>query len=260
MKFVAVIQARIGSSRLPGKVMYPLNGRPALVQEIERTAAVSGLDRERVVVATSDASRDDVVARVASDAGASVFRGSETDVLRRIAGAVSAEGADAAVRVCGDNALIAPALLEGLRGRLADKDNEYVTSRFEHTFPVGHNADAFTRETIQQAVDDAETSAHREHLGKYFAERRDHYRWENVVASDVFEQEFLDGIPMFNMLRVTMDYPEDYELLSRLYREVQYEEVLDTRAAIRYILDADLRGINAQYEEGMWPTDSGSTG
>lgn len=257
MDIVAVLQARIGSSRLPGKVMYPLDGQPALVQEIKRTAAASRFDTERVIVATSDKSRDDVIVRVASEVGASVFRGSETDVMGRIANAVHEQNADAAVRVCGDNTLIAPSLLDELCNQLENDGTEYTTSRFEHTFPIGHNADAFTQEAIQRAAADAETMANREHLGKYFAQRRDQYHWKNVVASDVFEQEFLDTVPSFHQLRLTLDYPADYELLSRLYREIRYDELLETRTAVRHMLNEGLQEINTQYDEGMWPTESG---
>ncbi|AUV81812.1 hypothetical protein C2R22_09265 [Salinigranum rubrum] len=104
MNVVAVIQARMGSSRLPGKVMLPLDGRHVLEHVVRRTAAATSIDE--VVVATSENGADDIIARYAERAGATVFRGSETDVLDRMYHAAKGAEADVVVRITADCPLI----------------------------------------------------------------------------------------------------------------------------------------------------------
>ena len=109
-KTIAIIQARTGSTRLPGKVMYPLNGRPALDHVVTRTAHADSVDH--VVVATSTESTDHVIEEYAPTFGADVIRGSESNVLSRFEKAVEAHDPDIILRVTGYCPLIAPNLID----------------------------------------------------------------------------------------------------------------------------------------------------
>lgn len=252
MEVIGIIQARTGSSRLPGKVMYPLDGEPAIAHEIRRMAAVDSIALDNVVVATSTHPRDDVLETTAKQMGASVYRGSEKDVLSRIAGAVAAFDADVAVRVGGDNPLFEPGLAEALVERLREPGTEYATSRFEYTFPVGQNADGFTSELITSAADDAISSTHKEHLGQYFADNRNAFSWQNVTATEVFDESFLDSVADFRKLRLTLDEPADYELFARLYESVPYEDILDVQSAVWHLVENNLRSINQTVDQNTW--------
>lgn len=252
MDAIVVIQVRMGSSRLPGKAMLPLDGTPALVHEINRAVSVDGIDHGDVVVATSGAPRDDIIEVTAKDAGASVYRGSEANVIGRIANAVEQAGADIAVRLCGDNTMIDPKLPKKLIDTVRQNGIEYASSKFEHTFPIGHNADGFTRDMITRAAQDADSDYHREHVGQYFKEHRDEVSAVNVTAEEVFRSEFVDSIPSLRKLRLTLDKADDYRLLSRVYEEINYDMIIETKDAIRYIINNDLQQINADVEQQVW--------
>jgi len=252
MDAIVVIQARMGSSRLPGKAMLPLDGTPALVHEIIRAASVDGIDRADVVVATSEASRDDIIESTAKDVGATVYRGSEANVIGRIAAAVEEADADIAVRLCGDNTMIDPALPETLFEAVRRDGIEYASSKFEHTFPIGHNADGFSREMITHAARDADSDHHREHVAQYFKASREEIPAVNVAAEEVFGSEFADSIPKLPKLRLTLDEAADYRLLSQVYEEVSYDQIVETKTVIRYILDNDLHRINADVDQQVW--------
>lgn len=252
MDAIVVIQARMGSSRLPGKAMLPLDGTPAIVHEINRAFSVDGIGRQDVVVATSEKPRDDILEYTAEEAGATAYRGSESNVIGRIANAVEDAGADIAVRMCGDNTLIDPRLLEELLRRVREDDISYASSKFEHTFPIGHNADAFTRETIARAAANVASEYHMEHVAQYFKDHRAEISSANVTAAEIFPPELVESTPSFPELRLTLDEADDYRLLSHVYDQVPYDGVLDTENAIRYISENGLRQMNSAVEQQVW--------
>jgi spore coat polysaccharide biosynthesis protein SpsF len=253
MDRAVVVQVRMGSSRLPGKAMLPLAGEPALVQEIRRAARTESVDVSDVVVATSERPRDDILATTATRVGATVYRGSETDVIARVHEAVESTGADAAVRLCGDNTLIDPALVDVLFERLDDTSVEYVSTKFERTFPVGHNADAFTAEMIGRAADAAVDDYHREHVAQYFKDNAGDLGSKNVTADELFDRATRESVPDLAELRLTLDESADYELLRRVYEALSEEDgYVETSDAIRYIGDNDLWTINVDVHQQVW--------
>jgi len=252
MNRVVVLQVRMGSSRLPGKAMLPLAGEPALVHEIRRAASAGPIDVSDIVVATSTEPRDDILVTTAERVGATVYRGSESDVLGRVHKAVESVDADATVRLCGDNTLIDPRLVEVLFETLEEADVDYVSTKFERTFPVGHNADAFTTDAISRAADRARDDHYREHVAQYFKDGPPWLEWRTVTADKVFDPDLREAVPDLTELRLTMDECDDYELLRRVYDSVDFEGVLDTSDAIRYVLDNDLQRVNADVNQAVW--------
>lgn len=252
MEEIVVIQARMGSSRLPGKAMLPLDGTPAIVHEINRAAQVDGINRTDVVVATSQKPSDDILECTAEEAGATVYRGSESNVIGRIANAVEYAQADIAVRMCGDNTLISPHLLMTLLRRVRNGEISYASTKFERTFPIGHNADAFTREQIVRAAANVESEYHMQHVAQYFKDHREEIPVTNVAANEIFPTELIELPPSFPELRLTLDEADDYRLLKRLYDEVSYDDVLDTADAIRHVVGESLYQINCDVEQEVW--------
>src|SRR5688500_8743591 len=155
MKVVAVVQARAGSTRLPGKVLMELAGRPMLAQILRRVAAASRVDE--VVLATSDLERDDPVAAVAEAEGVAVFRGSEEDVLARFVGAARSADADVVMRITGDCPLIAPEVIDAVVARLVDEGADYASNVLRRTFPKGLDAEALTMDALER-IDELGTS------------------------------------------------------------------------------------------------------
>lgn len=208
MTIVATIEARMGSSRLPGKVLMPAGGQPLLGILIERLKRVPQLDR--IVVATTIHGADDPIAAVARDYGVSVFRGSEDDVLGRVAGALTAHDATVAVEVTGDCPLLDPALVSAMieQYRGAAGRHLYVanTTGSVPGAPNGQDIQVFAAEALHIANAETHDPADREHVSMYL------YRPENAER---FRPKFVQQFPedIARRICVTLDYEEDYDLI-----------------------------------------------
>ncbi len=194
-----VIQARMGSTRLPGKVLLPLQGRTLLAHAIERAGLASGVDEVRV--ATSDAPRDDAVAEEAVARGATVTRGSELDVLARYAQAAREADAERVVRVTSDCPLLAPELIERAVAQLDVGGADYVSNTHKRCFPRGLDVEVVRREVLDQAAREARDPAEREHVTPFVWRRPERFRLEALVAEP--DEEAPD-------FRLTVDEPADY--------------------------------------------------
>ena len=232
MTVVALIQARMGSTRLPGKVMLPLDGVPVLTHDIRGAAAAETV--ETVVVATSQRRQNDVIERHARREGVGCFRGSETDVLGRLYAAARQYDADCIVRLCGDHPLVAPEMIDTAVRHIVDSDVELVSNRLKRTFPRGVAVEAFTMEafaTLERLADED----HRETVTTYYRDHLDEFSHRHLVADDVFDRSFRTEFPDLTRFRVVLDEPDDYERLRRIYEAVPYDTTLDLRDAVRYL-------------------------
>jgi len=156
-----IIQARYGSTRLPGKVLADFLGRPMLAFQIERLKQVRNADE--IVLATSVAPADDAVAEVGRSLGVRVVRGDEADVLGRYLQAAAESGADVIVRVAADNPLIDPALVDEMIEVFREGGIDHLSAFEDHTYPYGVGCAVFTRralETVSATTDPAD----REHV------------------------------------------------------------------------------------------------
>ena len=207
MKIAAIIQARMGSTRLPGKVMRPLAGRPVLGHVIERVRACALVDD--VVVATTTLPRDDVVAEAARSLGALTYRGSDDDVLSRVYHA--AEGAEVVVRVTADCPLFDPGLLERMlvrfnEHRTAADGVDYLSNTIVRTYPRGLDAELVTFDALERACEQAVDPYEREHVTPFI------YR-----HPELFRLEAFTGERDLSHLRWTLDTEEDYRFLTELH-------------------------------------------
>jgi len=202
------------SSRLPGKVLLPAAGRPLLQILVERLRRAPGLDG--LVIATTVNASDDPVSALGEKLGVGVFRGSENDVLGRVCGALRASGADVCVEITRDCPLIDPeivgeALTEFLRTR---DDHPYVSNSDPHrAVPAGLDVQVFLASALFQLDAATGDSDDREHVsyGFYRPESGDRWRPRFIRhAACAGAEELL----------VTLDYPEDYELIRRLHEEL----------------------------------------
>jgi len=239
----AIIQARTGSTRLPGKVMYPLDGRPALYHVVNRTAHADSVDE--VVVATSTESTDDVIEQYAPTFGADVIRGSESNVLSRFEKAVEAYNPDIILRVTGDCPLIAPEFIDTSVDKIK-AGAEYVSAGLERTFPRGATCEAFTAESFGQVCAKSTKPHHREHVTPYYREHPEEFDLYSLESSTVFNEPWLQDR---TDIRLTLDEPDDYQLLETVYREMEYDGILDVRDAIKYVDKNNLQTINQDVEQ-----------
>jgi spore coat polysaccharide biosynthesis protein SpsF len=207
---VAIVQARRGSTRLPGKVLLELvPGRTVLDLTLERLRACRRL--EEIVVAVPEAAADDPVAAEARRLGATVFRGSEHDVLGRYHAAARAARAELVVRVTSDCPLIDPAIVDLHVERLMHRwrQADFVTNMLLQSYPLGLAVEAMPLDTLARMDRLSTTPYLRQHVTTLAYERPELFAIENVVA-DVNRSD----------LRWTLDYPADLALLRLIYGEL----------------------------------------
>lgn len=238
---VAVIQARTGSTRLPGKVMFPLSGEPVLAHVVRRVATAETVDE--VVVATSTQQNDDIVARYAERFGATAFRGSEEDVLGRVHGAAADCDADLVVRITADCPLIDPDTIDHLVERVTRTNAQYVSNVRDRTFPRGLDTEVFTMASFDTVTAESTTDAQREHVTPFYRAHPERFDLADVTSDAVFEQSWMRER---TDLRLTLDEADDYELLRTVYDVVPFDRILPVTRAVRYIDDLGLDSINRQ--------------
>jgi spore coat polysaccharide biosynthesis protein SpsF len=237
---VAIIQARMGSTRLPGKVMLSLDCTPVIRHVVRRVQSATHIDT--VVVATTRKERDEIIVRYSRKEGAETVRGDEEDVLGRMYHAANTFGADTVVRITADNPLLSPDVIDATVTKLVDGDADYVSNKIDRTFPSGLDVEAFTFSSftdIEQSVGDP---YYREHVTPYYRESAE-FSVLNVTSDEVFEHEQLRER---TDIRLTLDTPDDYELFRRVYEGVEYNDILQVSDAIRYIDQHRLMELNTE--------------
>jgi spore coat polysaccharide biosynthesis protein SpsF len=201
----AVIQARLSSTRLPGKVLRPLGGKTVLSWVIRAAARTHNVDT--VILATSTDPSDDAVAEEARRCGAAVVRGPLDDVLTRYMLAVRAHPCDAVLRLTADCPLHDPRLIAQVVGLWrADPTLDHVSNILGRHYPRGLDAEVIRTATLEEQ-DRVATGTHREHVTSNIYTRPEAYRCAGVVSA-------VDN----SDLRVTLDTPEDAELLDAVVR------------------------------------------
>lgn len=207
MNIVAVIQARMTSSRLPGKVLADLDGAPMLARVVERVRRARLVTA--VVVACTERPDDDPVAAWGRAAGVPVFRGSEADVLARFVGAAAMTDADVVVRITADCPLIDPDVLDRVIEELLDHPGtDYASNVMERSYPRGLDVEAFTRVALARMDRLGRSAAAREHVT--IPVRLEH--------PDQFRVRHLRHPVDDSDLRWTVDTPDDLEWARGVYR------------------------------------------
>lgn len=232
-----ITQARMTSTRLPGKVMITIGGRTLLDHHLERLNR-SGYP---TVVATTTNTGDDLVADAAATRGARVFRGSEHDVLSRFAGAAAAAELDVVVRVTSDCPLIDPTLIEsGVERFLAlDDEDAHVSNVIHRTYPRGFDFEVFSAEALLDADRNATDPADREHVTPYL------YRNRSGRVSLHAIHRARDA----SQYRVTVDTHEDLSLMQALIEQHRADSL--SVDGIIDVLDShpELARLNAHVEQ-----------
>jgi len=182
MSVTAIVSARMGSSRLPGKVLLEVLGKPLLGHQVERIRRAASI--ERVVVATSTNPRDDAVADYCKTAGIDCFRGSEPDVLDRIYQAALAHGADPVVRLTGDDPLVDPGLLDRVVGAFLESGCEYAANVNPPTFPDGLDVEVIGLEALERIWREAGAPEDREHVTLYLRRSPGRFRTVNIANEE----------------------------------------------------------------------------
>jgi spore coat polysaccharide biosynthesis protein SpsF len=218
MKTVAIIQARMGSNRLPGKVLKSILGRPMLWHIVERVRAAPSI--AEVVVAVPDSPANEVLRLFCANNQIALFAGSETDVLDRYYRTAQQFKADPIVRITADCPMADPQLIERLI-------QAYACGRYDHIgvasgagaqlidkgrFPDGLDAECFGFSALDRAWHEATDPRDREHVTRYIWNNKETFLCGELTADLVYPK-----------LRLTVDHPEDFELVTKIYESLYRE-------------------------------------
>ena len=202
---VAIVQARMSSSRLPGKTTADVAGRPLLLRVVDRVRRARSVDK--VVVATTDQSSDDPIAALCQREGTQCFRGSEDDVLDRFYKAAQTSGADIVVRITADCPLIDAAVIDKVIRRFQVGDCEYASNTLRYTYPDGLDTEVFSFATLERAWREAQKPSEREHVTPYL--RAGNFRAVNIESESPVPPD---------THRWTVDYAADLEFVREIYK------------------------------------------
>jgi spore coat polysaccharide biosynthesis protein SpsF len=202
---LAILQARLNSTRLPGKVLLPLAGAPMILRQVERVRRATAIDQ--LLVATSDQPSDDPLAMILRSAGVEVFRGPLDDVLARFIGALDAWPADHVVRLTGDCPLIDPELIDATVALHLEAGADYTQNRLvDKGFPKGQDVEVITAAALRRAAETATTPQEHEHVTWGVWNQPERYRVARL------EPPVDEG-----MVRWTVDRPDDYAFVVEVY-------------------------------------------
>jgi spore coat polysaccharide biosynthesis protein SpsF len=210
---VAIVQARMGSTRLPGKILKSLQGMPMLWHIVSRLKSVGDIDE--VVIATSDLSLDDSVYKMAKNYDILCFRGSESDVLKRFFGAADMVDAKHVMRITGDCPLVDPPTIKKLVKLYFDGEFDFcgvgcgagvAKDKNINRFPDGFDAEIFSFKVLSEANDEANINLQREHVTPFIWQNNKRYKLGSLYS----ESDYSD-------LRLTVDNKEDFEFVNWIY-------------------------------------------
>jgi spore coat polysaccharide biosynthesis protein SpsF len=226
------------SSRLPGKVLLPVLGRPLLEHMVERLRRSRRIDA--IVLATTAEAASDPLEALAAELGIGCFRGSEDDVLGRVLGAARAHDADVIVETTADCPLIDPAVVDLVVERFEQGDADYCSNTLERTYPDGLDVEVFPTAVLAEVDRLTADPADREHVSLYIYEHPERYRLRNVASRR----------PDTGAWRVTVDEPADYALVTAIFEALYPADPAFGFEAIVALLDArpELRALNDDVE------------
>jgi spore coat polysaccharide biosynthesis protein SpsF (cytidylyltransferase family) len=206
----AIIQARMGSTRLPGKTMMKISGKPLLFHVIERAKRSKLI--EKIIVATTDGKEDDAIEKKSVEYGASVFRGSRDDVLDRYYQAARKYKADVIVRITADDPLKDPEVVDKAIKSFLSGKYDYVNNFSEPTYPEGLDVEVFSFSALEKAWKEAAKPSEREHVTPYIWGNPRNFRLHCVKNG-----KDLSG------MRWTIDYPKDLSFARTVYKYLYRE-------------------------------------
>jgi spore coat polysaccharide biosynthesis protein SpsF len=244
-KVVIVVQARMSSTRLPGKVMLPVLSKSILYRMVERLQMIS--HKAQIIIATSDHGNDEIIEQEAKQINVACYRGSLNNLLDRHYRAARQLNADVVLKIPSDCPLIDPNIIDEVLDFYFDHNGEYdyVSNLHPATFPDGNDVEIMTMDCLERTWKEAKRTLELEHTTPYIWENPEKFRIGNVV---------LDTGRDYSMSnRFTIDYDADYQFIKRVFEELypvspgfSYQDILnllDEKPEI-YAINANYAGVN----------------
>ncbi len=231
MKTVAIVQARMSSSRLPGKMLMDVAGKPLVERVMDRARAVRAFDD--VILATSTDATDDRLAAFCEERGMHVFRGNLNDVLDRFYQAALSVQAECITRLTGDCPLLDPDVT-GAAVQMFQKGNfDYVSNAIRRTYPDGLDTEVLSMKALETAHKEAELPSEREHVTRFIHQRPERFRLGHLTQKHDLSR-----------LRWTVDEQRDIEFVHSIYKEMK-RDIFSMDAVLQLLKRrADLMEIN----------------
>jgi spore coat polysaccharide biosynthesis protein SpsF len=245
-KTVIVIQARMSSTRLPGKVMMPILGRSLLYRMVERLQMVR--NKVQLVIAIPDERADDIIEQEAQEMGVFCYKGSLNNVLDRHYQAGKVTGATTVLKIPSDCPLIDPKIVDDVLDFYFDNPGsyDYVSNLHPATFPDGNDVEIMTMDCLERTWEAAERTLELEHTTPYIWENPDKFKIGNVA--------WKSGKDFSMSHRFTIDYEADYLFIKRVFEELYPKKNNFSCNDILNLLDAkpEIYQINAKYAGVNW--------
>lgn len=239
-KTVAIIQARMGSTRLPGKTLSMIGEKPLLAHIIERIKASQLIDE--IVVSTTKCTSDYPIILLAKKCGVMHFKGSEIDVLDRFYNTAKKFNAEIILRVTADNPFVDPEVIdEILRHLINNPGLDYASNTIEPTYPDGINIEAFNFNVLETAWHEAELTSEREHVTPFI--------WKNPKRFNIFSVK--SNVDL-SRLRWTIDYYEDLCFAREIYSRLSYKGIFLMQDILQILkAEPELIEINGHIERNI---------
>lgn len=234
---VAIVQVRMGSTRLPGKSLMDVAGKPLLLRGLERARAVPLIDE--VVVATTEAAEDDVLAQRSAEWGYACVRGSAEDVLARYVKAARIAEAAHVVRITADDPLKDPGVIDAVIATYLRRDPaaDYASNSLRPTFPEGMDVEVFSRAALERTSQEARLASEHEHVTPYIWKHPDRFRLVSIEDTEDRSE-----------LRWTVDHPDDLEFVRKVYARFPEDRVFGWREVLALIeKEPDLLHLNTAH-------------
>lgn len=223
MKIGAIIQARMGSTRFPEKILKNLNGKTVLEHIVKR---VQDSDVDSCIVATTSRKEDDVVEKLCMQQKILCFRGSESDVLERFYQCAKEFQLDVIVRITADDPLKDTGIINKAISLLLNNNYDYVSNTVKPTYPEGIDVEVFTFEALEKAYLEAELPSEHEHVTPYI--------WKNNGIFNIYN--FENDVDLSGM-RWTMDTEDDFEFMKRVYANFKGKDTFSMEEVLTFLED-----------------------
>ena len=231
-----IIQARMGSSRLPGKVMMKIdNSKTILYYVINQIHKCKNIIK--IVVATTTLDEDDVIVDHVQELGYDHFRGSSKDVLDRYYQCAREFKIDSIIRISADCPLIEPNIIDVVIRKFLDGKYDYVTNSLTRTFPYGMDVEIFSFQTLENAWKNAKLPSEREHVTPYIYNHLKEFKKFNVTNSKNFSN-----------LRIMVDRENDFQLIKKILSKIEEQPILLKDILELFKKEPDIFSINKEYQ------------
>jgi spore coat polysaccharide biosynthesis protein SpsF len=237
MNIIAILQARMRSSRLPGKVLMDICGKTMVARVIERVKKAEAINK--IVIATTKKPDDDEIVNECKKTVDAIYRGSEEDVLDRYYCTAKKYGAHAIVRITCDCPLIEPTIIDRVVRAFLKESPDYASNTLERTYPRGLDVEIMTKDVLKKAWEEAEKPYERTHVTPYIYQHSKAYNLLSVKNAEDL-----------SVGRWTVDTQEDLLFIREIYSQFKNQEDFSWRDVISLLVkNPQLREINGEIQQ-----------